>query len=127
MSHFRVEVIVPKGKLEQFMRATVGPWQLEIKGYVENGESAPVGKTKRGKKKGTQRGTPDTHLTMTGKMPLIAGGLLAKALKVFETLEKNEGIGGVTVTTFRDELIKQRMKYQLQTRLLHEGYMDYLD
>lgn len=127
MSHFKVEVEVPKGKLEQFMRATVGPWSMSIKEYVENGESAPVPVTKRGKKRGAKRGTPETHLTMTGKVPLIKTGLLAKGLKVFEQLETAQGIGAITVKVFRTKLVTERMKYTLQTRLLHEGYLDYLD
>lgn len=130
MSHFKFEVIVPVGKVERFLEATLGPWEVGLKEVVDNGKSepaVPAGKTKRGKKKGSQRGTPDTKLTMTGKMPLIGNGLLARGLTVFEILEKNQGIGAVTVTAFREELTKQRMKYQLQTRLLHEGYMDYLD
>lgn len=128
MSHFIIEVAVPKGKLEKFMRATVGPWSLEIKEYIENGE-AP-GKTTARKKTRTngKRGKPDAKLTMTGKTPMSSDGLLAQGLKVFETMETEQGIGAINVTTLRNELTSKGFKgKQLQTRLLHEGYLDYLD
>ena len=128
MSHFRVEVNVPKGKLEQFMRATVGPWSLSIKEYVENGEAPERKLTKRGKKSAQgQRASVDTCLTMSGKKPTDPDGLLARALGIFERREAASGIGTVTVKVFRNQLKTEGLRYQLQTRLLHEGYMDYLD
>jgi hypothetical protein len=43
-------------------------------------------------------------------------------------MEALHGIGTASVTTFRNQLTTEGFKgKQLQTRLLHEGYLDYLD
>ncbi len=131
MSHFRIEVEVPKGKLEAFMRATVGPWAVNVKEYVDNGEAPPAknGVTSRGKKvrKDGKRGRLTSRLTMSGKRPTEEHGLLAQGLTIFEKLEASQGVGSITVEVFRNQLVSEGMKYAMQTRLLHEGYLDYLD
>lgn len=128
MSHFRVEANVPKGKLEAFMRATVGPWEINVKEYVENGEDPSPKTTARGKQKANgKRGKPDSMLTMSGKRPQDANGLLAKGLQVFETMEAEHGIGAISVKVFRAQMTSNGLEgHKLQTRLLHEGYLDYL-
>ncbi len=129
MSYFIVEAQVPKGKLEKFMRATVGPWKMDIKEYVENGDEAPSTRTLKGKKRSTgKRGNPDSMLTMTGKVPMSSSGMLAQGLKVFEKMEVDQGVGTINVLTLREQLTTEVFKgKQLQTRLLHEDYLDYLD
>lgn len=128
MSHFIVEAQVPKGKLEKFMRATVGPWKIDIKEYVDNGVDDSSKTTARGKTKANgRRGNPESRLTMTGKKPQVSNGLLAKGLTVFEKMEAEHGVGTLTVKTFRNQLESEGLKSTMQTRLLHEGYLNYLD
>ena len=126
MSHFIVKAQVPKGKLEAFMRATVGPWKIDVEEYVENGE-APAKTTARGKTKANgRRGNPESRLTMTGKKPQVSDGLLAKGLTIFEKMEAEHGVGTITVKVFRTQLETEGLRSAMQTRLLHEGYLDYL-
>lgn len=125
--HFKIEVEVPKGKLEKFMLATVGPWHIEVKEYVENGEDTSAKTTARGKTKANgRRGNPASKLTMTGKKPQVSDGLLAQGLAIFEKMEVDRGVGVITVKAFRSQLEHEGRKHALQTRLLHEGYLDYL-
>ena len=77
--------------------------------------------------KGKPRANADTVLTMTGKTPMVKGGILSQALIEFEKCEKRNGIGSVTVAIYRDYLTKKQLDFKLQTRLLHEGYLEYLN
>lgn len=127
MSHFKIVVEVPKGKLEQFMKIAMGPWSMEIQGYVED-QAAEVtnGASKPRKKKRSRRGKPDIKLTMTGKRPQIPGGKIEKGLDLFEKLEGDMGIGTVSAAAFMKHLNVKRVPDGMLNRLVAEGYVDYL-
>jgi hypothetical protein len=127
--HFKIEVEVPKGKLEKFMLATVGPWHIEIKEYVENGAASSTKTPARGKKKGNgkRHKIGESLLTMTGKTPQEVDGLLSRGLARFEHMEADQGIGTITVQMLRTHLDDAGFEgRKLQTRLFHEGYLEYL-
>lgn len=84
------------------------------------------GKAKKGKV--TAHAKPDTRMKMTGKVPR-ASELLASGLDLFERMEKEHGIGSITVEMFRNQIDANELGEgsKLQTRLKHEGYLEYLE
>lgn len=130
MSHFKIVVEVPRGKLEQFMRAAVGPWSIEIGDYVEdqaaevtNGAPKPRRKAK-GKK--NRRGNPHIKLTMTGKKP-TEGTKIEVPLEMFEKFEAQLGIGDVSAQDFKNHLDAKGIGGSgMLSRLITEGFLNYL-
>ena len=66
-----------------------------------------------------------TKLHMTGKQ-VKNSEVLNAALVMFEKLEAKEGIGTVSVDMFRADLVKRHQAKNMCTRLIHEGYLEYL-
>ena len=90
-----------------------------------------AGETKKaasrtGKKKGA-RVNVKSKLSMTGRVSTKPDGLLARGMGYFEKCEVESGIGNVSVEDFRAYLVEQGEERSLQWRLLHEGYLKYLD
>lgn len=81
-------------------------------------------------RKGRKRGTHvdvTAKLTMTGRVPTKKAGLLARGMGHFEKCEVERGIGNVSVEDFRAYLVDNGEERSLQWRLLHEGYLKYLE
>lgn len=91
---------------------------------VENLDPKPNGATQPKAKKPRKNG--DTLLTMTGKKPQ-KNSQLAKALDVFEKLEKRVGIGSVTKNAFKAELIKKKLPKTLCQRCITEKVLGFLE
>jgi len=121
MSHFKIAVEVPKGKLEQFMRATVGPWSIQIEEYHEDATVATNGKAKK-----TRGRAVDADLmTMSGTKP-FKKSMLAKALVLFEKLEAEQGIGTVTRKDARKYFVEKGLHVVTLNRMVKAGHLRYL-
>ena len=74
------------------------------------------------------RAKPMTKLTMNGRRP--SSPKLIAALEQFELCEKENGIGNVSVHTFREWLKdlsgKDKLPQNMMTRLIHENYLEYM-
>ncbi len=120
---FKLTIEVPDTKLAATMRILHGH-----KVMVESTEKYVPGwddPRKKDKPNGTMHSRADSILTMTGKTP-NNNSKLAKALEVFEKLEKNVGIGQVNVAAFRTELVKKKMSKGLAQRCVTENVLAYL-
>lgn len=82
--------------------------------------------SRKGRKRGS-RVDVTAKLTMTGRVSLKKDGLLARGMAYFEKYEVEQGIGNVSVEDFRAYLVEQGEERSLQWRLLHEGYLKYLE
>ncbi len=91
-------------------------------------EPGEVKKTvsRTGRKRGS-RVDVTAKLTMTGRVSKKLDGLLARGMGHFEKYEVERGIGNVSVEDFRVYLVEQGEERSLQWRLLHEGYLKYLE
>ena len=77
------------------------------------------------KPNGKMHSRADSILTMTGKTP-NKNSKLAKALEIFEKLEKRMGIGQVNAAAFRIELTKKKVSKGLAQRCVTEKVLAYL-
>jgi hypothetical protein len=118
---YRLTIEVPDAKLNAMLKRLA-----DQKVMVENtdpelafNQFATVPKEK------TVRRNGNSLLTMTGKTPQ-KNSQLAKALDVFEKLEKRVGIGTVTKKGFKDELAKKKLSKQLAVRCITEKVVTYL-
>jgi hypothetical protein len=70
-----------------------------------------------------------SKLTMTGKLAVQKGSAVARGLLLFENCEVEEGIGNVSVESFRAYLKTHRMQKPdlLQKRMIRDQYLDYLE
>ena len=126
---WRVTIEVSDGRLEQFFKRLdrLSLLKMDLKQVDE----APADKQTNGKAKKskvTAHAKPDTRMKMTGKVPR-ASELLASGLDLFERMEKEHGIGSITVEMFRNQIDANELGEgsKLQTRLKHEGYLEYLE
>lgn len=114
---FKLTIEVPDTKLAATLRTLTGH-----KVIVEN-LGTPEPKKKNGDARPHSRA--ESLLTMTGKVP-SPKSQLAKALDVFEKLEKRMGIGTVNVAAFRIELTKKKLSKGLAQRCVTEKVLTYL-
>lgn len=120
---FKLTIEVPDTKLAAMMRILHGH-----KVMVESTEKYVPGwddPRKKDKPNGKMHSRADSILTMTGKTP-NKNSKLAKALDIFEKLEKSKGIGVISVATFRVELEKKKVSKGLAQRCVTEKVLAYL-
>lgn len=104
--------------------AKIGKLLTHLDGYKALCEHIPVVEPK--KLNGTRmHSRADSILTMTGKTP-NKNSKLAKALDIFERLEKRMGIGKVNAAAFRIELTKKKQSKGLAQRCVTEKVLDYV-
>ena len=117
---FKLTIEVPDTKLAATMRILHGH-----KVMVESTEKyVPGWDDPRKKANGKMHSRADSLLTMTGKTP-NKNSKLAKALEIFEKLEKRMGIGTVTVAEFRKELVLKKQPKALSQRCVTEKVLAY--
>ena len=116
---FRLTIEVPDTKLTKILKRLGNE-----KVTVENIDPQPNGAAQPKAKKPRKNG--DTLLTMTGKTPQ-KNSQLAKALDVFERLEKRMSIGNVTKNDFKAELTKKNLPKTLCQRCITEGVLGFLE
>lgn len=104
--------------------AKIGKLISQLDGYKVLCEHVPVEEPKKlnGAK---MHSRADSLLTMTGKTP-NKNSKLAKALEIFEKLEKRMGIGHVNAAAFRIELTKKKQSKGLAQRCVTEKVLAYL-
>lgn len=118
---FKLTIEVPDTKLAATMRLLHGHKVL-----VESTEKyIPGWDDPRKKSNGKMHNRAESILTMTGKTP-NKNSKLAKALEIFEKLEKRKGIGSVNVAAFRTELIAKKEPKALSQRCVTEKVLAYL-
>jgi len=120
---FKLTIEVPDNKLIPTLRTLTGH-----KVTVENLDLGASWRTVPSKKKnGDARphGRAESRLTMTGKTAQV-GSKIEAAMTLFEKLEKQKGIGTVTVQDFRDRLVKNEQPKALAQRCVTEKFMTYL-
>lgn len=104
--------------------AKIGKLLAQLDGYKALCQHVPV-EVPKAKSNGKMHSRAFSLLTMTGKQP-NKNSKLAKALEIFEKLEKRKGIGAVTVGDFRIELEKKKQPKQLSQRCVTEKVLAYL-
>ena len=118
---FKLIIEVPDTKLAATMRLLHGH-----KVMVESMEKyIPGWDDPRKKSNGKMHSRADSMLTMTGKTP-SKNSKLAKALEIFEKLEKRKGIGTINVAAFRVELESKKELKTLSQRCVTEKVLAYL-
>jgi len=118
---FKLTIEVPDTKLPATRRLLQGHKVL-----VESTEKyIPGWDDPRKKANGKMHNRAESLLTMTGKTP-NKNSKLAKALEIFEKLEKRKGIGSVNVAAFRTELIAKKEPKTLSQRCVTEKVLAYL-
>lgn len=120
---FRLTIEIPDTKLAVTLRRLAGHKVL-----VESTEKYVPGwddPRKNGKSNSKMYSRADSLLTMTGKSP-NKNSKLAKALVIFEKLEKRMGIGQVNVAAFRIELTRKKQSKGLAQRCVTEKVLAYL-
>ena len=118
---FRLTIDIPDTKLAATIRQLAGH-----KITVESTEKYKPGWVDpRKQSNGKMHSRADSLLTMTGKKP-NNNSKLAKALEIFEKLEKRMGIGQVNCAAFRIELTKKKQSKGLAQRCVTEKVLAYL-
>jgi len=117
---FKLTIEVPDTKLAATMRILHGH-----KVMVESTEKYVPGWDAPKKPNGKMHSRADSMLTMAGKTP-NKNSKLAKALEIFEKLEKRNGIGTINVAAFRVELEKKKEPQTLSQRCVTEKVLAYL-
>ena len=102
----------------------IGNLLARLDGFKALCEHVPV-ETPQAKPNGKMHSRADSILTMTGKTP-NKNSKLAKALEIFEKLEKRMGIGQVNAAAFRIELTKKKVSKGLAQRCVTEKVLAYL-
>lgn len=120
---FKLTIEVPDTKLAATMKILHGH-----KVMIESTEKYVPGwdDPRKAKPNGAKmHSRADSILTMTGKTP-NKNSKLAKALEIFEKLEKRMGIGQVNAAAFRIELVKKKQSKGLAQRCVTEKVLDYV-
>ncbi len=88
-------------------------------------EPAQNGKVKPRRKHGSPA-KADTRMKMTGKR--THSELLQSGLDLFERMEGERGIGSLTVEVFRNQINTNKLAdgTKMQSRLVHEGFLEYI-
>jgi hypothetical protein len=105
--------------------AKIGKLISQLDGFKVLCEHVPVEVPKSKTNGAKMHSRAESILTMTGKTP-NKNSKLAKALEIFEKLEKRMGIGQVNAAAFRIELVKKKQSKGLAQRCVTEKVLAYL-
>ncbi len=122
---------VPDEELGPLLAQLRLPTGSSYETHYKPDKAGPVPKSskrtpKRKEKKTRFKRTPSsTKVSMTGVVPK-AGTSLALGLEVFEKMEATHGIGTVSKDDLMQELVKLKQHDKLASRLLRDGFLEYL-
>ena len=116
MMTIKVTIQVPDTK--------IGTLLTRLDGYKALCEHVPVEEPKA-KPNGKMHSRAASLLTMTGKIAQPSSKI-AEGMIVFEKLEKNLGIGSVSVQEFREALNKKALPNALTERCVTEKFLSYI-